>query len=159
MGSIFDMVEPTSGPPFARQDWACDCQYTRANNPCGVYGNFCVGPVVAGNFIDPAYPAPLCSQEILNHSNTYDATFYHDSVVAPDSVFAYPHTFVKFLYGSLDSAPPPNQGHTWASAITGSKAESCAPNSGHALPNYLDGAQQIVNDLLQYCKLPGGKQR
>jgi hypothetical protein len=159
LGSIFALVEPTSGPPFAHQDWACDCPQSRVNSPCGVYGDFCLGPVIAQNFIDPAYSAPLCSQEILNHTNTYDALFHHDSVVAPDSVFAYPNTFVNFLYGSLDSAVPPNQAHTWASAITSSKAESCVPNAGHALPNYLDGAQQIAQDIINYCKRPGGKQR
>jgi len=158
-GSIFAMVEPTSGPPFARQDWACDCPQSRVNSPCSVYGNYCLGPVIAQNFIDPAYSAPLCSQEILNHTNTYDALFHHDSVVAPDSLFAYPKTFVNFLYGSLDSAVPPNQAHTWAGSITSSKAESCVTNAGHSLPNYLDGAQQIAHDIVNYCKLPGGKHR
>ena len=157
MGSIFALVEPTSGPPFARQDLACDCQPIRAVSPCGVYGNYCVGPTIAQNFIDPAYPSPLCSQEITNHTNTFDAEFLHDSVVAPDSVYAYPNTNVRFLFGDLDSAPPPNQGHLWENAITSSKAESCVPNSGHTLPNYVQGAQQISNDIIQFCKLPPAK--
>jgi uncharacterized protein YjdB len=153
-GSIFAMVEETSGPVFARQDWACDCPATNAVSPCGVYGNFCLGAVSAEDFVDPAYALPVsCSYEILNHSNIYDTIFYNDSVVAPDSVFAYPNTFVNFLYGSLDSAPPTNQGHTWASAITSSKAESCVPNTGHGMPNFLPGAQQISSDILNYCKL------
>ena len=156
LGSIFAMVEPTSGPPFARQDWACDCLQPHATSPCGASGNFCVGLSNAQSYIDPAYPAPICSQETLNHSTTNDATFYQDSVVAPDSVFAYPNTFVKFLYGSLDLGPP-TQAHTWASAITSAKAESCIADAGHTLPDYLDAAQQIANDILNYCKLPGHK--
>jgi hypothetical protein len=156
LGSIFAMVEPTSGPPFARQDWACDCRQLPASNPCGVRGTFCVGLGDAQSFIDPAYSTPLCSQEVSNHSTSSDAIFYQDSVVAPDSAFAYPQTFVKFLYGALDLVSP-NQGHTWASAITSSKAESCVADAGHSLPNYLDGAQQIASDILTYCKLPGGQ--
>jgi hypothetical protein len=156
LGSIFAMVEPTSGPPFARQDWACDCLPAPVINPCGASGNFCIGPSDAQSFVDPAYSAPICSQEASTHSTTNDSIFYHDSVAAPDSVFAYPNTFVKFLYGALDLGPP-NQGHTWASAITSSKAESCVANAGHSLPIYLDGAQQIASDILKYCKLPSGQ--
>jgi hypothetical protein len=158
LGSMFAMVELTSGPPFARQDWGCDCQHGGATDVCGTHGNFCVGAAAAENIIDPAYSAPLCSQELLNHTTTSDTIFYHDSVVAPDSVFAYPNTYVKFLYGSLDLASTPNQGHAWASAITSSEAEACVANVGHSIPNYLNGAQQIINDITQYCKLPGGKQ-
>jgi len=158
LGSMFAMVELTSGPPFARQDWGCDCQHGGATDVCGTHGNFCVGAAAAENIIDPAYSAPLCSQELLNHTTTSDTIFYHDSVVAPDSVFAYPNTYVKFLYGSLDLASTPNQGHAWASAITSSEAEACVANVGHSIPNYLNGAQQIIDDITQYCKLPGGKQ-
>jgi hypothetical protein len=147
------MIEPTSGPPFARQDWACDCNQSNATNPCGVRASYCVGTTDAQSFIDPEYAAPLCSQEVASHSTTYDATFYQDSVVAPDSVYSYPNTFVKFLYGALDTSAP-NQGHTWESAITGSKAESCVAGVGHSLPSSLAGAQQIAADILTYCKLP-----
>jgi len=157
LGSIFAMVEPTSGPPFARQDWACDCLQPNVTNACGVRAGYCVGVVDAQSFIDPAYSGSWCSQEVSNHSTRYDATFLQDSVVAPDSEFAYPNTFVKFLYGGLDTEGP-NQGHTWASSISSSQAESCVPNVGHSLPNTLAGAQQIGNDILNYCKLqPGGQ--
>jgi hypothetical protein len=156
LGSIFAMVEPTSGPPFARQDWACDCLQPAVTNPCGLKQNFCVGLANAQNFIDPAYSAPLCSQEVSNYSTSNDAIFYHDSVVAVDAVLTYPKTFVKFLYGALDSSPP-NQGHLWSSTITSSKTEACIADAAHTIPDYLDGAQQIANDILQYCKLsPGG---
>ena len=127
-----------------------------AYNPCGVHASFCVGLVNAQSFIDPAYPTPICSQEALSHSTTNDSIFYHDSVVAPDSVPAYPNTFGKFLYGTLDAGTP-IQGHTWASAITSSKSESCLADAGHTLPNYLDASQQIASDILNYCKLPGGQ--
>jgi hypothetical protein len=156
-GSIFAMVEPTSGPPFARQDWACDCLQPPTVNPCGVSQGFCVGLGNAQKYVDPAYSTPACSQEVSAHSTTNDAEFNNDSVMAPDAVLSYPNTLVKFLYGTLDPSTAPNQGHTWARAIKSSKAESCMRDTGHNIADFLDGAQQIAKDILNYCKLPGGK--
>ena len=156
MGSLFTMVEPTSGPPFARQDWACDCLQPQIANPCGVPQGFCVGLGNAQKYIDPAYPAPLCSDEVQTRTTTYDSTFLHDSILAPDAVFAYPNTFVNFVYGTQDPSTASNQGHAWASAITSSKAESCIADAQHNIPDVLDGAQQIANDIVTYCKLPSG---
>jgi len=156
MGSLFTMVEPTSGPPFARQDWACDCLQPQIANPCGVPQGFCVGLGNAQKYIDPAYPAPLCSDEVQTRTTTYDSTFLHDSILAPDAVFAYPNTFVNLVYGTQDPSTASNQGHAWASAITSSKAESCIADAQHNIPDVLDGAQQIANDIVTYCKLPSG---
>jgi hypothetical protein len=154
LGSIFAMVEPTSGPPFARQDWACDCAQRKAVNPCGVLQGYCVGLPNAESFIDPAYAAPLCSQEVETHSTIYDAIFLQDSVMAPDAELSYPHTFVKFLFGGRDTSTAPNQGETWDAAITSSKANSCVADADHEIPNSLDGAEEIASDLLTFCKLP-----
>ena len=154
LGSIFAMVEPTSGPPFARQDWACDCLQPSAVNPCGVSQGYCVGLGNAQNFIDPAYPTPMCSSEVAAHSTTFDATFLQDSILAPDAVVSYPNTFVKLLYGGKDPSTAPNQGQTWGSAITSSKTSACVADAGHEISDSADGAQQIANDILTYCKLP-----
>ena len=157
LGSIFAMVEPTSGPVFDRQDWACSCLQPNATNPCGVRASYCIGVVDAQTFVDPSYPGPWCSSETANHSTINDPIFLHDSVNAPDAALAYPNTFVRFLYGGLDTEAP-NQGHVWASSITSSQAEACVPNVGHSIPSTLAGAQQIAADLLNYCKLPAGGQ-
>ena len=76
-------------------------------------------------------------------------------MMAPDAVFSYPNTFVKFLYGGNDSSSAANQGQIWGSAITTAKASSCVADAPHGIPNVLDGAQQIANDILTYCKLQG----
>ena len=157
LGSIFAMVDVTSGPVYDRQDWACDCAQPNATNPCGVRASYCVGLVDAQTFIDPSYAGSLCSDEVNSHSTVNDPIFYHDSVNAPDSALAYPKTFVRFLYGGLDTEAP-NQGHVWASSITSSQSEACVPNVGHSLPSTQAGAQQIAADLLNYCKLPAGQQ-
>jgi hypothetical protein len=157
LGSIFAMVEPTSGPPFARQDWACDCLQPSTSNPCGIQQGYCVGLEDAQNFVDPAYTSPVsCSYEVQNLVTTYDPIFLNDSVLSPDAVLNYPNTFVNFLYGTLDTSTAPNQGHLWEEAITSSKAESCVAMAPHNMPDSLEGAQQIASDLLQYCKLPAG---
>ena len=155
LGSIFAMVEPTSGPPFARQDWACDCLQAAPANSCGGGRGYCVGLINAQNFIDPAYSEPLCSEETSTHTTTSDAIFLHDSVMAPDAVLSYPNTFVKFLFGGKDVSGIANEGETWQTAITTSKASACIADAPHPIPDVLDGAQQIANDILTYCKLQG----
>lgn len=155
LGSIFAMVEPTSGPPFARQDWACDCLQPASANSCGGGKGYCVGLTNAQDFIDPAYSEPLCSKETSTRTTTSDAIFLHDSVMAPDAVLSYPNTFVKFLFGGKDASGVANEGQTWQSAITTSKASACIADAPHPIPDVLDGAQQIANDILTYCKLQG----
>lgn len=157
MASIFAMVEPTSGPPFARQDCACDCrQPNTTTDPCGHPQGYCVGLGNAQKYVDPAYAPPVsCSQEVMTQTTTYDAIFLQDSVVGPsDSVFDYPTTFVNFLYGSEDNSSAPNQGELWYSAISSSKNQACVPGAGHSMPDYLPGAQHIASDIVTYCKLP-----
>jgi hypothetical protein len=154
LASIFAMVEPTSGPPFSRQDWACDCLHADAVNSCGNLESYCVGLDAAVNFIDPAYPGPYCSEETENHSTTYDSLFVHDSILAPDGVLSYPKTAVRFLYGGLDYSAVPNQGYLWEDAITSFKSSQCLPDAPHEIPDVLDGAEQIATDVINGCKLP-----
>jgi hypothetical protein len=161
MGSIFAMVEPTSGPPFSRQDWGCDCSHPQVTDPCGnTATNYCVGLGNAQDYIDPAYTAPVsCSYEVENRSTIYDSTFLNDSVLSPDAELNYPNTFVNIRYGGADRSCASNQGHLWYSAITSSKAESCIAGAPHEIPSDQTGAQDIANDLLKYCKLPAGQQK
>jgi len=154
LGSIFAMVEPTSGPPFAQQAWACDGLQPDAVNPCGISAGYGLQVAAAQQFVDPAYSSPMCSEEAATHSTTYDDIFLQDSVVAPDAALSYPNTFVNFRYGALDGSVGPNQAQTWETAITTSKASSCIPGAGHGIPDTLDGAQQIANDIVAFCKLP-----
>jgi hypothetical protein len=154
LGSIFSMVEPTSGPPFSQQVWACDGSQPDTTNPCGVVSGYGVGIAGAKEFIDPAYTKPICSEAYRTHSDTFDSIFLHDSVVAPDATLSYPNTFVNFRYGALDVGAGPNQAATWANAITSSKDSSCIAGAGHSIPDSLVGAQTIGSDVVALCKLP-----
>jgi hypothetical protein len=154
LAPIFAMVEPTSGPPFARQDWACDCLQPEITNVCGNVQGYCVGLSNAKRFVDPAYSAPLCSEEVTTHDTTYDAIFLQDSIMAPDAELSYPHTFVKFIYGGQDTGAAANQGQLWEDAITTLKDEACVEDAPHNIADVLDGAEQIAHDILTYCQLP-----
>ena len=159
LSSIFTMVEPTSGPPFGRQDWACDCLQPKTVSPCGNLEGYCVGLANAQKFVDPAYSGPICSQEVSTHTTTYDDIFLHDSVVAPDAVLSYPNTFVKFIYGGRDVlGNATNQARTWESIITSATASECVADAPHNIADVLDGAQQIANDILNFCKLPASNE-
>jgi trimeric autotransporter adhesin len=156
VGSIFALIESTGGPDFTRLDWACDGLQPPALNLCGNTTGFGLSQYSAMTFVDPAYTGPLCSEEVETHSTTNDPTFLHDSVTSPDATLNYPNTFVNFLYGALDTSTAPNQAQIWESAITSSKAESCVANTAHGVPDSTEGAQQIENDILQYCTMPAG---
>lgn len=157
LGSIFSMVEPTSGPSFGQQVWACDDSEPDAINPCGNLTQYGVGVGGAEQFVDPAYPEPICSETYMSHRTTYDSIFLHDSVVSTDAAFSYPNTFVNFRLGDLDMGAGPNQAATWESAITSSKAISCIAGAAHSIPNSLVGAQTIASDVVSLCKLPTAK--
>lgn len=154
LGSIFSMVEPTSGPPFSRQDWACDCLHPDAVDACGNLQTYCVGLYGATSFIDPAYTEPYCSEETLNHSTPYDPIFLRDSILAPDAILSYPNTSVRFLYGSLDQSGAPNQGGLWEDSITSSKSSLCLSGVAHEIPDFSEGATQIAADIINNCELP-----
>jgi hypothetical protein len=58
-------------------------------------------------------------------------------------------------------ASTPEPGTYLGSSITSPEAESWVANAGYSLPNYSNGAQQIINNIIQYCKQParGGSSR
>jgi hypothetical protein len=157
LGSIFAMVEPTSGPVYGQQVWACDDSEPDAINPCGSLTQYGVGVGGAEQFIDPAYPRPICSMTYRTHQTTYDSIFLHDSVVSTDAALSYPNTFVNFRLGDLDMGAGPNQAATWETAITSSKAISCIAGAAHSIPNSLVGAQAIASDVVSLCQLQTAK--
>ena len=153
LGSIFAMVEPTSGPSFSQQVWACDGTQPDVVNPCGNLSGYGVGLSGTEQFIDPAYSKPICSETYKTHETTFDAIFLHDSVVSTDAALSYPNTFVNFRFGDLDMGAGPNQGTTWESAITSAKGSSCIAGAAHSIPNSLIGAQTIGSDVVALCQL------
>jgi len=57
------------------------------------------------------------------------------------------------LFGGLDGTVGVAQGMTWAGVITGSSPPTveCVADAGHRIPDVLDGATKIANDLIAFC--------
>jgi hypothetical protein len=152
--SIFTMVEPTSGPPYSRLDSACECNQPNLPDPCvsGQELTQCVSQGDAQNFIDPAYSSPICSQAVLSHSTAHSAQFLSDSIVSPEASMNYSNTSVHFVWGGLDLSSAPVMGQEWLQPITSPKFAACVADAPHSVPDVLDGAGKIVNDIVASCK-------
>ncbi len=149
LDSIFDMVEPTSGPPMGRVDYGCLCDQPAKQTPCDATPlSECYGPDAAA-FIDPSYNSNICS----THSKANEALFYSDSIASADALFAYPKTDVHVIFGGQDNSEAPPLGMEWIALITTKKTVECVADAPHALPNVLDGATKIANDIINFCHL------
>lgn len=154
-GDILAFAELSSGPPFGRLDYACENTQPVITSPCsGDRSGLGVLPGASSKFIDPAYPGPWCSSSFATHSKLHDAQFVNDSVISPDAVLNYPHTFVNFLFGQLDNTSAIRQGLLYAGAITSAHATECAPGMAHEVEDSMAGAQRVAADMIRYCKLP-----
>jgi hypothetical protein len=153
--TIFSMVEPTSGPPFSDMQKACICGSNagRVNGICGGTYDQCLSLDNAQNFVDPAYPAPICSTALSTHDTTNQALFISDSIQSPDATLNYPHTFVNFIYGGLDTSSAVTLGPDYMDLVTSSKGLACVADAPHSIANVLDGAQTVAHDLIAGCHL------
>jgi hypothetical protein len=153
-GSIFTMVEPTSGPPYSRLDYACECNQPDLLDPCptGQKLSQCVGTSDAQNYIDPAYSSPICSQAVTSHSTANSAQFLSDSILSPEATMNYSSTSVHFVWGGQDSSNAPVMGEEWLQKITSPAVHACVADAPHTIPDVLDGAAQILNDIVASCK-------
>lgn len=154
MGSIFAMVEPTSGPVFSRVDNGCICDQPKIATPCaeGLQSE-CYGVATAQEFIDPAYATAWCSRSVKSHNTTYQTTFFNDSIDSSTATYTYPTTDVHVIFGGQDLTSAVPQGTDWVNLITTQKTIECVTDAPHDLPNVLDGAQKIASDIQTYCKL------
>jgi hypothetical protein len=152
--SIFTMVEPTSGPPFSRLDYSCECNQPDLPNPCAS-GTLtqCVGLKNAQDYIDPAYaPSTICSDAVQNHSTANGAQFLSDSILSPEATLTYSNTYVQFAFGGLDTSSAPVMGQLWEEKITSGTAIACVADAPHDLADVPDAAALIVSDIVASCR-------
>lgn len=175
LGSIFTMIEPTSGPVMTRLDLGC--------SPTGSFNytgqNACTGAPTdmsysIGNgsddgtagIIDTAYqsvgattPTP-CSDGVNGITTANTLRFESDSIEdaplkSPPLPIPNPPTTVKVLFGGQDTSNAIPQGETWWSAVGPKPTQACVPNAPHAIPADPTGAgaSQIVTDISTLCVL------
>ena len=167
LGSIFSMVEATSGPPFGRIDYGCVCWPPRTRTvdcPFPHSISECYDIFTAEHFVDPSYDGDvdppwlidsedICGQDILTHGSAHADLFQQDSVASSDACFSYPRTDVHVLFGGLDGSAAVPQGLEWADLITSGKSVECVADAPHRIPDVQDGAMKIASDLITYCRL------
>jgi hypothetical protein len=157
--NILSMAEVTSGPPTGRLDWGCGCVEGKLAVQCGSATTLgtCFGNADAPVW-DPAYNPTatpgVCTNAVNGILPPGGLNFFlNDSAEAPGGNFNYPHTFVNVVFGGSDNSSAIPIGQDWLNNITSSKAQACVPGGVHSLANTLAGAQQIANDLINFCKL------
>jgi hypothetical protein len=157
--NILSMAEVTSGPPTGRLDWGCGCVQGKLPVQCGSSTTLGTGfgkadaPVWDPAY-DPAAATGVCTNAVSGILPPGGLNFFlNDSAEAPGANFNYPHTFVNVVFGSSDNSAAIPIGQDWLNNVTSSKAQACVAGGVHALASTLAGAQQIANDLINFCKL------
>ncbi|MFZ0732900.1 MAG: hypothetical protein WAM79_11295 [Candidatus Sulfotelmatobacter sp.] len=154
-GPEFTMVEPTSGPPYARIDQGCAgaaAPISTVSCPAGEQISADYGLTTAADFVDPAYPSDVCSVDINSNGTDPYASFHHDSVLSDDDPAPSYKTVVRSLFGSDDLTEAVPLGLEWFNAIKSSKSGACVAGAAHELPENFNGASTIVSDITSLCK-------
>jgi hypothetical protein len=153
MASELNMLEMASGPSFARIDQGCLCNGVSVQDPCASGTISMCYTTEAGVFLDPSYNNKACSSAEQTHHSPMRAQFLHDSLNSPDATYNFPTTNIHLLFGGLDGTVGVAQGMTWAGVITGSSKPTveCVADAGHRVPDVLDGATKMANDLIAFC--------
>jgi hypothetical protein len=155
LDSIFAFIEPTSGPPLARLDYGCVGNGGSVPIPCGKGSNSLSYSISDAAIIDPAYSGPICAQA-MGGNTANEAQLLSDSVDGPGAILSYPKTAVKTVFGGLDNSVAVPQGLEWLNQVispNGPPAPVCVADADHEIPDALDGATQIANDIIGICKL------
>jgi hypothetical protein len=153
MGSTFNMLEQTSGPPFDSIPNGCLCNTAAIQTPCGQGALSECFLSDAEAYLDPAYNNTQCSTAEITHRSSWTPIFLHDSLTSSDATFSYPTTNIHFVFGGLDTGSAVPQAVQWNSQITanGSTTISCVADAPHEIADVRDGATQISDDIIANC--------
>jgi len=150
LGSIYNMVELDSGPPFGRLDYGCLCSGTAPVSPCGNKSKPCYS---AGGTAQLLTDAAYGNKDCANHTSTDGTLWEHDSIASPDASYSYPTTDVHVLLGGKDTSSAAPQALLFATQITTKAEIACVADATHDITTVLDGANHIISDVTTYCKL------
>jgi hypothetical protein len=158
---ILSMVETTSGPPMSRLDLACVPSSLGTTMPfiCNPGDQSQTLPLYYSlsdaAIIDPAYPA---SEAFCSNAITQTGTQAPTGLFLSDMILGGPQppkispTYVNIVLGGLDTTAAVQQAQKWGQAL-GLTQRTCVEDAPHAIPSVADGAQQIVSDIQNLCKL------
>jgi hypothetical protein len=150
---IFDMVEVTSGPTFARLDHGCVCDQPPMQTSTG-QGPLSDCYLTIGTLVDDTYSSPSCSSAKKTHDTTNESLLYHDSIMSDDGPFLNYQTVVRVVFGAQnDEGAAVPQGLEWVNAVTSPVTVNVIPDAAHLVPDTFDGALQVANDLNTACVL------
>lgn len=152
--SEFTMIEQTSGPVTTRIDQGCIC-FDNPNGPQGPCSNnttsMCYSAFDAG-ILNNAYT----STQSCTNANAQNANlFLSDSIdFAGNLPIPLPGVTVNMAFGGQDTSAAVPQALTWEKFLGQTKpnVDSCIDDAPHGIPDVLDGAQQIANDIIAMCK-------
>lgn len=155
---ILSMAEVTSGPPTGRLDWGCGCQEGKIAVSCGATTTMgtCFGTADAPVW-DPAYnpnaSTGVCTAAVNGTLPPGGLNFFlGDSAEAPGATYNFANTYVNLVFGGQDTSSAIPIGQDWFNHITStSKGQECIADAPHSIPDVLDGAQAIANDILSKC--------
>jgi hypothetical protein len=150
--SVFSMVELTSGPPQRRIDYGCICDQPAVSVSChsGVLGQ-CYGVKTAQMSMDQAYSSTICSSAVTSHSRVNAGLFLNDSLNSADASLSYPTTDVHLVFGGKDTSSAVPLGQYYGDRITSKHVTDCVPDAPHSVPDVLDGANKVADDLKAFC--------
>jgi hypothetical protein len=147
--SLFNYVEPTSGPPFTNIADGCRCsQQTMQMTKCAGIQGTCYG-TDANMFLDPAYGNTNCS----NPSATPQTSqWLSDSIVSSDGKSQLNYKIpVEFIFGAQDFGSGSALAVIWENAITSTNSFKCVADGPHKIADVMDGAQLIASELVANC--------
>jgi hypothetical protein len=127
------------------------CNGQNPVSPCGTRNKSCFG---AGSTAQRLTEAAYGNADCTARTSTDVALWDHDSISSPDATYSYPKTDVRFLFGGLDTSSAVDQGLLFANQIKSEKEIACVSDAAHDITEVLDGANQIISDIANYCKLP-----
>jgi len=179
IASEFSLLEVTDGPVMNEIDGGCNvCGAAVGPDTCTqpqTTRNLCYstssGTTVSAVTIDTSYQAAgqttptLCSDGVngvtVNGVSNPNANRFRSDSIEWESTgntrplqIPDPPTNIEFLLGIGDSSNAVPQAGSWVQALTQTPPiRTCIDDAGSAVPAVQDGAQMIVSDVANNCKL------
>jgi hypothetical protein len=154
MDQVFNFVEFTSGPPFADVSQGCiPALGENGTNACNTsYHLRTTYSLDEANILfDPAYGNNDCSDNIKRHGFAGADQFADDSLIDGNLNYAI-FTIIRLGTQDNEEAATPQAG-LFNTMLQSPHMLACSV-APHEIADTISGANDIMGDMLTYCKLP-----